>query len=126
MVCYVAVIHLPIFRWARFRPSQCSLTMASSCSPRPRQSAFTRTANQSAKPRPTSPVIDFSDLLKLALVGIALEFCRMESTQLARLRRVAGKQTGCLTHYGRKTGKPYDVTICFVLSGDKLYIGTAT
>ncbi len=49
----------------------------------------------------------------------------MESTQLARLRRVAGKQTTRLTHYGRKTGKPHEVTIWFVLDGEKLYIGTA-
>jgi deazaflavin-dependent oxidoreductase (nitroreductase family) len=28
-------------------------------------------------------------------------------------------------HYGRKTGKPHEVTIWFVLDGDKLYIGTA-
>ena len=49
----------------------------------------------------------------------------MESTELARLRRVAGKQTTVLTHYGRKTGKPHEVTIWFVLDGDKLYIGTA-
>jgi len=49
----------------------------------------------------------------------------MESTELARLRRVAGKQTTRLTHYGRKTGKPYEVTIWFVLDDDKLYIGTA-
>jgi len=49
----------------------------------------------------------------------------MESTELARLRRVAGKQTTRLTHFGRKTGKPHEVTIWFVLDGDKLYIGTA-
>jgi deazaflavin-dependent oxidoreductase (nitroreductase family) len=49
----------------------------------------------------------------------------MESTELVRLRRVAGKQTTRLTHYGRKTGKPYEVTIWFVLEGDRLYIGTA-
>jgi deazaflavin-dependent oxidoreductase (nitroreductase family) len=49
----------------------------------------------------------------------------MESTELARLRRVAGKQTTRLTHYGRKTGKPHEVTIWFVLDGDRLYIGTA-
>src|SRR5215472_6005185 len=48
-----------------------------------------------------------------------------ESTELARLRRVAGKQTTRLTHYGRKTGKPHEVTIWFVLDGDRLYIGTA-
>ena len=49
----------------------------------------------------------------------------MESTELARLRRVAGKQTTRLTHYGRKTGKSYEVTIWFVLDDDRLYIGTA-
>lgn len=49
----------------------------------------------------------------------------MESTALARLRRVSSKQTTRLTHYGRKTGQPHPVTIWFVLDGDKLYIGTA-
>ena len=49
----------------------------------------------------------------------------MESTELARLRRVAGRQTTRLTHYGRKSGKAYEVTIWFVLDGDRLYIGTA-
>src|SRR6478672_6105364 len=49
----------------------------------------------------------------------------MASTELARLRQVAGKQTTRLTHYGRKTGKPHEVTIWCVLDGDRLYIGTA-
>ena len=49
----------------------------------------------------------------------------MESTEIARLRRVAGKQTTRLTHSGRKTGKPHEVTIWFVLDQDKLFIGTA-
>src|SRR5215831_1093235 len=49
----------------------------------------------------------------------------MESTELARLRRIAGKQTTRVTHYGRKTGKPHEVTIWFVLDRDKLFIGTA-
>jgi deazaflavin-dependent oxidoreductase (nitroreductase family) len=49
----------------------------------------------------------------------------MESDLLNRLRRVAGKQTTRLTHFGRKTGKPHEVTIWFVLDGDRLYIGTA-
>jgi deazaflavin-dependent oxidoreductase (nitroreductase family) len=50
----------------------------------------------------------------------------MELTELARLRRVAGKHTTRLTHYGRKTGKSHQVTIWFVLDGDRLYIGTAS
>jgi len=49
----------------------------------------------------------------------------VESTELARLMRVAGKQTTRLTHYGRKTGKPHELTIWFVLDRDRLYIGTA-
>ena len=59
---------------------------------------------------------------------IHVEGCKrelMESTELARLRRVAGKQTTKLAHYGRKAGKPHEVTIWFVLDGDRLYIGTA-
>ena len=57
--------------------------------------------------------------------ALGLQSCYMESTELARLRRVAGRQTTRLTHYGRKTGKPYEVTVWFVLSGERLYIGTA-
>src|ERR1039458_7514235 len=49
----------------------------------------------------------------------------MESNVLTRLNRVAARQTVTLTHYGRKSGKPYDVTIWFVVEGDKIYIGTA-
>jgi len=49
----------------------------------------------------------------------------MESNVLTRLKRVAARQTVTLTHYGRKSGKPYDVTIWFVVEGDKVYIGTA-
>jgi len=49
----------------------------------------------------------------------------MDSNALARLKAVAARQTVTLTHYGRKSGKPYDVTIWFVVDGDKIYIGTA-
>jgi|SRR5208283_5106358 len=49
----------------------------------------------------------------------------MEPEVLNRLRRVAARQTLTLTHYGRKTGKPYEVTIWFVLHDEKFYIGTA-
>jgi deazaflavin-dependent oxidoreductase (nitroreductase family) len=48
----------------------------------------------------------------------------MEPDVLNRLKGVAGKQTTRLTHYGRKTGKPHEVTIWFILDGDRLYIGT--
>jgi deazaflavin-dependent oxidoreductase (nitroreductase family) len=49
----------------------------------------------------------------------------MESNVAVRLKRVAARQTVTLTHYGRKSGKPYDVTIWFVVDGDKIYLGTA-
>ena len=49
----------------------------------------------------------------------------MDSNALARLKTVAGRQTLTLTHYGRKSGKPYDVTIWFAVEGHKVYIGTA-
>jgi deazaflavin-dependent oxidoreductase (nitroreductase family) len=49
----------------------------------------------------------------------------MEPDVLNRLRRVATRQTLTLTHYGRKSGKPYEVTIWFVLDDEKFYIGTA-
>lgn len=42
-----------------------------------------------------------------------------------RLDRVAGKQTVRLTHYGRKSGKPYEVTIRFVADGGRVHLGTA-
>jgi deazaflavin-dependent oxidoreductase (nitroreductase family) len=49
----------------------------------------------------------------------------MESNVLRRLNSAAARRTVTLTHYGRKSGKPYDVTIWFVVDGDKVYIGTA-
>ena len=49
----------------------------------------------------------------------------MESDLLNRLRRVAARQTLTLTHYGRRSGKPYEVTVWFVLDHEKFYIGTA-
>jgi len=44
---------------------------------------------------------------------------------MERLNKVAKRQTVRLTHYGRKSGKPYEVTIWFVADGDLVYIGTA-
>lgn len=49
----------------------------------------------------------------------------MNTDAMSRLKRVAGRQTTRLTHYGRKTGNPHEVTIWFALESDKLYIGTA-
>ena len=49
----------------------------------------------------------------------------MDLNVATRLNRIAGKQTLILTHYGRKSGKPYKVKIWFVVEGDKVYLGTA-
>ncbi len=59
----------------------------------------------------------------------AARFCRklkrMDSNTAARLRRVSGKHTLTLTHYGRKTGQPHQVTIWFVFDGQHMYLATA-
>jgi deazaflavin-dependent oxidoreductase (nitroreductase family) len=42
-----------------------------------------------------------------------------------KLARIARKQTVRLTHYGRKTGQPHDVTIWFATDGQHIYLSTA-
>jgi len=42
-----------------------------------------------------------------------------------RLARVANRSTLRLTHYGRRSAKPYEVTIWCVVEGDTVYLGTA-
>ena len=49
----------------------------------------------------------------------------MESKSFERLRRAGDRQTLRLTHYGRKTGRPYEVVIWYLVDGDKLYLVTA-
>lgn len=49
----------------------------------------------------------------------------LDHSYMDRLHQVAAKQTVRLTHYGRKSGKPYKVTIWFVVDGDRVYLGTA-
>lgn len=49
----------------------------------------------------------------------------MTSKLAERLRRVSRRQTLRLTHYGRKTGKPYQVTIWFMVEGEKVWLATA-
>jgi deazaflavin-dependent oxidoreductase (nitroreductase family) len=48
----------------------------------------------------------------------------MESPIAEKLKRITGKHTLRLTHYGRKSGKPYEVTIWFVATSDKVFLGT--
>ncbi len=49
----------------------------------------------------------------------------MNANALARLKRLAGESTLILTHYGRKSGNPYEGKIWFVVDGDKVFIGIA-
>jgi deazaflavin-dependent oxidoreductase (nitroreductase family) len=49
----------------------------------------------------------------------------MEPDIRARLKLMATRPTLKLTHYGRKSGKSYVVTIWFVVDDGKFYIGTA-
>jgi deazaflavin-dependent oxidoreductase (nitroreductase family) len=49
----------------------------------------------------------------------------MEPNIRARLKHVATRHTVKLTHYGRKSGKAYVVTIWFVVDDGNFYIGTA-
>jgi deazaflavin-dependent oxidoreductase (nitroreductase family) len=55
----------------------------------------------------------------------AIEMGGPENSYMDRLNKVATRQTVRLTHYGRKSGKPYEVTIWFVVNGNRVYLGTA-
>jgi len=43
---------------------------------------------------------------------------------MERLNKVAREKTVRLTHYGRKSGKPYQVTIWFLVDGPTVYLMT--
>lgn len=49
----------------------------------------------------------------------------MASKAFERLRRAGDRQTLRLTHYGRKTGRPYEVTIWYLVDEDRLYLVSA-
>lgn len=49
---------------------------------------------------------------------------RIEGTVAERLTRVVRKSTCRLTHYGRKSGRPYQVTVWFLVDGDTVYLTT--
>jgi deazaflavin-dependent oxidoreductase (nitroreductase family) len=50
----------------------------------------------------------------------------MSAAALAdRLANVAHHSTLRLTHYGRRSGEPYEVTIWFLVAGDTVYLVTA-
>ena len=50
----------------------------------------------------------------------------MNAKLAERLTRVAGRQMLRLTHYGRKSGRPYEVTIWFAVDGAAIYLPTAS
>jgi deazaflavin-dependent oxidoreductase (nitroreductase family) len=49
----------------------------------------------------------------------------MASKSLERLRKAGDRQTLRLTHYGRKSGRPYEVTIWYLVDKDGLYLISA-
>jgi len=49
----------------------------------------------------------------------------MTATLRERLARVARRSTCRLTHLGRKSGQPHQVTIWFLVDGDVVYLVTA-
>jgi deazaflavin-dependent oxidoreductase (nitroreductase family) len=49
----------------------------------------------------------------------------MASKSFERLRKLGDRQTLKLTHYGRKSGRPYDVTIWYLVDDERLYLVSA-
>jgi deazaflavin-dependent oxidoreductase (nitroreductase family) len=49
----------------------------------------------------------------------------MASKSFERLRKAGDRQTLRLTHHGRKSGRPYEVTIWYLVDGDRLYLVSA-
>jgi deazaflavin-dependent oxidoreductase (nitroreductase family) len=49
----------------------------------------------------------------------------MASKSFERLRKVGDRQTLRLTHYGRKSGRPYEVTIWYLVDDGRLYLASA-
>jgi deazaflavin-dependent oxidoreductase (nitroreductase family) len=49
----------------------------------------------------------------------------MDDSTTQSLAKIAPLHTLTLTHYGRKSGKPYEVVIWFVIEGPRMYLGTA-
>src|SRR5271156_3881435 len=49
----------------------------------------------------------------------------MASKSLERLRKAGDRQTLRLTHYGRKSGRPYEVTIWYLVDNDGVYLVSA-
>ena len=50
----------------------------------------------------------------------------MTTTLADRLAQVTNISTLRLTHYGRRSGMPYEVTIGFMVEGEAVYVATAS
>ena len=49
----------------------------------------------------------------------------MDARTAQRVAKISSLQTLVLTHYGRKSGKPYDVVIWFVVNGERMFLATS-
>jgi len=49
----------------------------------------------------------------------------MDARTAQRVAKISSLQTLVLTHYGRKSGKPYEVVIWFVVEGERMFLATA-
>ncbi|HZC45645.1 MAG TPA: nitroreductase family deazaflavin-dependent oxidoreductase [Candidatus Acidoferrum sp.] len=49
----------------------------------------------------------------------------MASKSFERLQKAGDRQTLSLTHYGRKSGRPYEVTIWYLVDKDGLFLVSA-
>jgi deazaflavin-dependent oxidoreductase (nitroreductase family) len=63
-------------------------------------------------------------LLACAAGGYADTELTMASPLAEHLARVARRSTCRLTHIGRKTGRPHEVTIWFLVDGEMVYLAT--
>ena len=50
---------------------------------------------------------------------------KMDARTAQRLAKISSLQTLVLTHHGRKSDKPYDVVIWFVVKGERMFLATA-
>ena len=73
-----------------------------------------------SKPNLSNPAIhpsDWTTLLRMTTLGPNPELA-------ARLARIAPTKTTTLTHFGRRSGKPFQVTIWFTVDADHINLQT--
>jgi deazaflavin-dependent oxidoreductase (nitroreductase family) len=70
---------------------------------------------------PTLESLPLIEVVGTARAGLAME---KATTLTTRLARIAHNATLKLTHYGRKTGQPYEVLIWFIVEGETIYLAT--